>query len=73
LQSSFATYAPTSAMHVLRNVKGTMLTTARDAHKHAAAVPKNVEGWLGNRTTLIFLILLEFLWQDCWQQAASSL
>jgi hypothetical protein len=41
-------------MHVLRNVKGTMLTTAKDAQKHAAAVLKNVEGWLGNRTTLIF-------------------
>jgi hypothetical protein len=48
-------------MHVLRNVKGTMLIIAKDAHKHAAAVLKNVEGWLGNRTTLIFLIFLELL------------
>ena len=32
-------------MLVLRNVKGTMLITARDVHKHAAAVLKNVEGW----------------------------
>jgi hypothetical protein len=54
LQSNFATYALTSVMHVLRNVKGTMLIIAKDAHKHAAAVLKNVEGWLGNRTTLIF-------------------
>jgi hypothetical protein len=30
------------------------LIIAKDAHKHAAAVLKNVEGWLGNRTTLIF-------------------
>jgi hypothetical protein len=28
------------------NVKGIMLTTARDAHRHAEAVLKNVEGWL---------------------------
>jgi hypothetical protein len=60
LQSSFATYALTSVMHVLKNVKGTMLTTAKDAHKHAAAVLKNVEGWLGNRHSN-FLILLELL------------
>jgi hypothetical protein len=42
-------------MHVLRNVKGTMLIIAKDARKHAAAVLKNVEGWLGNRATPIFL------------------
>ena len=65
LQSNFAICVLTSVMHVLRNVKGTMLTTAKDAHKHAAAVLKNVEGWLGNRTTLIFLIFLELL-LACW-------
>jgi hypothetical protein len=32
-------------MLVLRNVRGTILTTAKDAHRHAAAVLKNVEGW----------------------------
>jgi hypothetical protein len=48
-------------MLALRNVSTTMLTTAKDVHKHAAAVLKNVEGWLGNRTTLIFLIFLELL------------
>ena len=35
-------------MHVLRSVKGTMLTTASNANKHVAAVLKNVEGWLEN-------------------------
>jgi hypothetical protein len=45
MQSSFAICALTSVMLVLRNVKGTMLITARDVHKHAAAVLKNVEGW----------------------------
>jgi hypothetical protein len=33
----------------------TMLTTASNAHKHVAAVLKNVEGWLdNNRAILIF-------------------
>jgi hypothetical protein len=32
-------------MHVLRNVKGTTLTIARDAHKHAAIALRNVEVW----------------------------
>ena len=48
MQSSFAICVQTSAMHVLRNVKGIMLITAKDAHKHAAAALKNAEGWLSN-------------------------
>jgi hypothetical protein len=32
-------------MLALRNVKCTTLTIAKDAHKHAAVVPRNVEGW----------------------------
>jgi hypothetical protein len=32
-------------MHVLRNVKGTTLTIAKDARRYAAAVLKNAEGW----------------------------
>jgi hypothetical protein len=49
-------------MHVLRNVKGTMLTIAKDAHKHVAAVLKNVEGWLGNKSSHSnFLMLLGFI------------
>jgi hypothetical protein len=35
-----------SAIHVLRNVKGTMLTTASNVHKHAADALRNAEGWL---------------------------
>jgi hypothetical protein len=35
-------------MLALRNVRDTMLTTARNAHKHAAAVQKNVGRWLVN-------------------------
>jgi hypothetical protein len=31
-------------MHVFRSMKGTMLTTASNAHKCAAAVLKNVGG-----------------------------
>jgi hypothetical protein len=54
LQNSFAIYVLISAMHVLRGVKYTMLTTARDAHKHVVAVRKNVEGWLDNQATPIF-------------------
>ena len=36
------------------------MTTASNAHKHVAAVLKNVEEWLGNnhRATSIFLILV---------------
>jgi hypothetical protein len=41
-------------MLVLRSVKGMMLTTASNARRHAAAAPKNVEGWLGNRAISIF-------------------
>jgi hypothetical protein len=33
---------------VLRNVKGTMLTIAKDVHRHAVAALKNVEGWFSN-------------------------
>jgi hypothetical protein len=37
------------------NVNTTMLTTASNAHKHVAAVLKNVEGWLdNNRAIFIF-------------------
>jgi hypothetical protein len=43
-----------SAMHVLKNVKDMMLTTASNARKHVATVPKNVEEWLGNLTIPIF-------------------
>jgi hypothetical protein len=43
LQSSFVICVPMYAMHVLRNVKGIMLTIARDVHKHAATAPRNVE------------------------------
>jgi len=35
-------------MLVQENVTGTMLTTASDVRSNAAAVPKNVEGWLDN-------------------------
>jgi hypothetical protein len=45
-------------MHVLRSVSAMMLTTANDAHKHAAAVLKNVEGWLDNRSHSNFLNFL---------------
>jgi hypothetical protein len=43
-------------MLALKNVNTMMLTTASNAHKHVAAVLKNVEGWLGNnnRAILIF-------------------
>jgi hypothetical protein len=41
----FAACALTSAMLVLRSVKGTILTIARDAHRCAETAPKNVEGW----------------------------
>ena len=42
-----------SAMLALRSASTTMLTTAKNAHKHVVAVLKNVEGWLGNLTTLL--------------------
>jgi galactokinase/mevalonate kinase-like predicted kinase len=63
LQSSFAIYALTSAIHVLRNVKGTMLTIAKDAHRYAATALTNAEGWqdkLGKDqpTTHFFLLML---------------
>jgi hypothetical protein len=32
-------------------VNTTMLTTASNAHKHVAAVLKNVEGWLGSKSS----------------------
>jgi hypothetical protein len=54
LQNSFAASAPIYAMLVPENVKGTMLTTAKDVLRHAAAVLKNVEGWLDNRAAPIF-------------------
>jgi hypothetical protein len=34
-----------------KNVNAMMLTTVSNAHKRAAAVPKNVEGWLGNKSS----------------------
>ena len=40
-------------MLALRSASITMLTTAKNAHKHVVAVLKNVEGWLGNLTTLL--------------------
>jgi hypothetical protein len=46
LQSSSAACVLTFVIPVPESVKGTTLTTARDAHRHAAAVLKNVEGWL---------------------------
>jgi hypothetical protein len=48
LQNSYAAYVLTYAMHVLRNVKGTMLTIAKDVHRYAVAALKNVEGWFSN-------------------------
>jgi hypothetical protein len=52
-------------MHVPKNAKDTTLTTARDAHKHAATAPKNVEGWqdkLGKKPSIFFLkAVLSFL------------
>src|SRR5215210_5370924 len=41
-------------MHVLRNVKITTWTIAKDVLRHVAAVLKNVEGWLDNRAPPIF-------------------
>jgi hypothetical protein len=55
LQSNFASCVPTFAMHVLENVTGTTLTTARDARSNAAAVLKNVEGWLDKSSPVLFL------------------
>jgi hypothetical protein len=44
--------APTYVTLVLRSVKGMMLTTASNAHKHAAAVLKSVEGWCSNNQAI---------------------
>jgi hypothetical protein len=52
LQSSFATYVLTYAMHVLKNVKDTTLTIANNAHKHVATALKNAEGWQDNQIGL---------------------
>jgi hypothetical protein len=55
-------------MLALENVKGIMLTIAKDAHKHVAAVPRNVEGWqdrLGKETNhplFSFNAVLSFLY-----------
>jgi hypothetical protein len=57
LQSNFAICVLVSAMHVLMNVRG-KLTTANNAHKHTAAVLKNVERCLDNLTILLFLDFL---------------
>jgi hypothetical protein len=46
LQSSSAASVLTFAMHAPQNVKGTTLTTAKDARRHATAALKNVEEWL---------------------------
>jgi hypothetical protein len=57
LQNSSASYVLTSVMLVPKNVKDTTLTTARDAHKHAATALKNVEEWqdrLGKKTIPLF-------------------
>jgi hypothetical protein len=44
-------------MHVLKSVKGMMLTTASNAHKHVAVVLENVEEWVdSNQAIPIFLI-----------------
>jgi hypothetical protein len=49
-----ATCALTSAMHVLRSAKGTILTTAKDVPRYVAAALKNVEGWpLLSKTKMI--------------------
>jgi hypothetical protein len=45
LQSNFAAYAQTFVMLAPRNVSTTMLTTAKNAHKHVATALKNVEEW----------------------------
>jgi hypothetical protein len=42
-----------SVMLALKSVSTTMLTTASNAHKHVAAVLKNVERWLGNNQTIL--------------------
>jgi hypothetical protein len=42
-------------MLVLRNVKGMKLTIVKDVHKHAVAVPKNVEEWLAKYTISILI------------------
>jgi hypothetical protein len=47
-------------MLALVNVNTTMLTTASNAHKHVAAVQKNVEEWLDNNSRAI-LIFFDFL------------
>jgi len=57
LQNSYATCALTSAMLARKNAKGTMSTTAKDVHRHAAAAPMNAEGWLDrNQATLFFIV-----------------
>jgi hypothetical protein len=51
LQSSSVICVPTYVMLALVNVNTTMLTTASNAHKHVVAVPKNVEEWLGSKSS----------------------
>ena len=46
---------PIYAIHVLKNVKDTMLTIVRDAHKRAADVLRNAEGCLTKYTTSILI------------------
>jgi hypothetical protein len=43
-----------SAMLALKSMSVMMLITASNARKHVAAMPKNVEEWLGNRAIPIF-------------------
>ena len=52
-------------MLALRNVKDTMLTTAKDVLRHVAAALKKVEGWLGNRAIRIFVFFELLL--ACWR------
>jgi hypothetical protein len=55
LQSSFAAFAPTFVMPVLRNAKSTKWITAKDARRHAGAAPKNVEKWLDKPSHHFFI------------------
>jgi hypothetical protein len=47
-------------------VKGTMLTIAKDVHRHAVAALKNVEGWFSNWAIPVFW----FYW-NCWSIATA--
>ena len=61
---NFATCVLPFVTLVQENAKDIMLTTARDAHKHAAAVPKNVEGWLIDESSHLLFYCLMFVPED---------